>query len=308
MNRYYTYNEYLINKFQEKTYKLAINIPVTCPNRDGTIGYGGCTFCSEQGTGFEATSNHVPIIDQLKISGERVSKRYKAKKFIAYFQNYTNTYLPLQTLLTYMEEAYEYGVVGIDIATRPDMIQDDYLEAIRCFSHEKKVHITFEIGLQIANDQILEDINRGHSVAVFEDAVKRIKNFGFSVCVHLILNLPNSTMKDIKVTSKLLNSLSIDIVKFHSLYIPKDSLMASQYLKGDITIGSFEEYVSRALYLITHCRPDMAISRLVSRIPKEDSVFSNWDMSWWKVYNTILNQLEIDDLYQGIYYDQGDDK
>lgn len=304
MDRYYTYNQYLINRFHEKTYKLPINIAVTCPNRDGTIGVGGCTFCSEQGTGFEASCNNVPICDQLAQAKERVIKRYKARKFIAYFQNYTNTYLPLETLLGYLEDASQSDIVGIDIATRPDMVSNTYLEAIASFRQFKDIEITFEIGLQIANDRILKEINRGHSVSVFEDAVKRIKSYGFKVGVHLILNLPSSTIEDIAITTTLLNTLDIDIVKLHSLYISKDSTMGQQYLEGKISVGNVDDYIQRVLYFITHAKPTIAISRLVSRIPEKDSLFSNWDMSWWKIYNQILEQLETNDLFQGDEYNE----
>jgi hypothetical protein len=303
MDRFYSYKNYLIDRYQEKTYKLPIQIPVTCPNRDGSIGVKGCYFCSDQGTGFESLDKMTPISDQLAASKEKVAKRYKAKKFIGYFQNYTNTYLPINTLIDYLKEAAEFELVGIDIATRPDSIPDGYLEEIAKFSKENNIDITFEIGLQIANDRILEEINRGHDVDAFVQSVLKIKSFGFAVCTHLIINLPESTMEDVVTTVELMNELDVDIVKLHSLYIAKDSVFGEMYINDELSLCSYEEYVERVVSFICKLKPTIALSRLVSRIPEEDGLFSNWGCSWWKIYNDIINQLEEKSLYQGIDYE-----
>lgn len=300
MERYYTYKQYLLDKYNDKTYKLAIQIPVTCPNRDGKLGRKGCHFCSEQGTGFESMANMTPILTQINESKAKVIKRYKAKKFIGYFQNYTNTYLPLDQLMSYLEEAAKAQLVGLDIATRPDSLPEEYLIKIKEFSDNYSLDITFEIGLQIANDDVLESINRGHSVKDYVDSVKLIKSYGFEVCTHLILNLPNSTMGDILTTVKLINELEVDIIKIHSLYIAKDSVFGEQYSQGLIEVCSMEEYVNRVVTFITHLNKNTAVSRVVSRIPEEDGLFSNWGHSWWKVYNEIQLALQKDDLFQGI--------
>lgn len=305
MDRYFTYKKYLINKFGDKTYKLPIQIPVTCPNRDGTIGYGGCHFCSEKGTGFESLDSMTPIKAQLQTAREKVAKRYKAKFFIGYFQNYTNTYLPLETLLEYLEEASKEDLCGLDIATRPDCLSTEYLEAIKEFGEKKDLEITFEIGLQIANDQILENVNRGHSVKDYMESVCLVKSYGFSVCTHLILNLPGSTMDDVLVTAKVLNELEVDIVKLHSLYIASESIFGRMYLNEEISICSEEEYVNRVVTFIAHLNPKTAISRVVSRIPEEDGLFANWGFSWWKIYNDIMERLDSKDIIQGCRYNNG---
>ncbi len=299
MNNYYTYKEYLMNLYGEKTYKLPIAIPVTCPNRDGHLGHKGCYFCSEKGTGFEHIGDHISVEDQLLSARDKVIKRYKAKKFIGYFQNYTNTYLPKEKLLGYLKEAASCDLVGLDIATRPDCLSEDYLQTIKDFSMETGLKVTFEIGLQIANDQILSAVNRGHTVEDFVDSVRKIKKSGFSVCSHLILNLPDSTMDDVIKTACIMNELQVDIVKLHSLYIAKDSEFGRMYQAGELTLGSEEEYVDRAVNFIGYLDPGIAISRIVSRIPEDDSSFSNWDSSWWKIYNDINQRLEISNIKQG---------
>lgn len=300
MERYNTYKNYLLDKYKEKTYKLPIQIPVTCPNRDGKLGNKGCHFCSEQGTGFESMAKMTPILVQLEESKAKVVKRYKAKNFIGYFQNYTNTYLPLDELMTYLEEAAKADLVGIDIATRPDSLPEDYLQAIAQFSLKHNLDITFEIGLQIANDDLLKSINRGHSVNDYKRSVELIKAYGFSVCTHLILNLPESTMEDVMNTVDLINELNVDIIKIHSLYIAKDSVFGDMYEKGEIEICSMDEYVNRVVMFIGYLNPKAVVSRVVSRIPEEDGLFSNWGHSWWKVYNEIALQLEDKNITQGV--------
>ncbi len=303
--RFYSYNEYLTNKYDVKTYKCPINIPSTCPNRDGSKGRQGCSFCSAKGTGFEAHEDIIPVKDQIKVARLKMMKRYKAQKFIGYFQNYTNTYMPLETFLSYINEAIECDLVGIDIATRPDTLPDEYLRALKKIQEENHLDITFELGLQIANDDVLESVHRGHSVADYEKAALRIKSFGFNLCTHLILNLPGTTIEDVETTVNLMNEVGTDIVKLHSLYIAKDSIYEKEYLDGKIIVGDINDYIQRVIYFITRLNPDIAIARLVSRIPKDDSVFSNWETSWWKVYNMIIEQLTENDFRQGMYYSEG---
>jgi len=302
--RYYTYKKYLHNLYGEKVYKLPIQIPVECPNKNEAEGNSGCAFCSSLGTGFESLDAFTPISEQLNFAKEKIISRYQANKFIGYFQNYTNTNIPVEDLITYLDEVIQFGVVGIDIATRPDCISREYVKTLKEYSLMHKVDITFEIGLQIANDAILQQMNRGHSVEDFIQCVNVLQEFDFPICVHVILNLPESSEHDVKNTVSLINQLNCTIVKLHSLYIPSDCALSSLYLKGEVNICTFEEYIQRAIYFITHLDKKIAISRLVSRIPAENALFSNWGMSWWKIYNEIMDQLEKEDLYQGIYIDK----
>lgn len=300
--RYFTYKKYLINKFGEKVYKLPIQIPVTCPNKTLENGYTGCAFCSALGTGFESLENTQNITKQLEFARSKVTSRYQAKKFIGYFQNYTNTNLPVETLMHYLDEVAAFGVVGIDLATRPDCVSNTYLNALKEYTLRNNIELTIEIGLQIADDILLDAMNRGHDVATFIDCIRRIRSFGFSTCVHIILNLPDSKMEHVKKTIALINELECDVVKFHSLYIPTDCSLSIPYQEGKVNICSYEAYLDRIIYAIRHLKPNIAISRLVSRIPEENSLFSNWNMSWWKIYNDIIQLLETQNIYQGMDY------
>lgn len=294
---YHKYSEYLKKKYGEKVYKLPINLPVTCPNR---IGGTGCSFCAGVGTGFEAMSNSVSVTSQMLETKKLIASKYKAKKFIAYFQNYTNTFLPLKQFEAYLCEAAQVDdVVEIAISTRPDCIRTDYLQIMKQIQDLYGVSIHIELGLQTVNYHTLDFIDRGHGLAEFIDAVLKIKSFGFTICTHIILNLPNDTIRDSVETAKILSALGIEVVKLHSLYIPKNTKLAEQFENGTIQICSKEEYLERLVSFIEHVSPDMVIERLFSRVPEKDAVFSNWNTSWWRLQDEFMELMESRNSYQG---------
>ncbi len=278
---YNTYSGYLKEKYGEKVYKLPVNLPVSCPNRiDGQ----GCSFCADVGTGFESESAEFSVKEQLEKTRAKIEKRYGAHKFIAYFQNYTNTFLPLERLSEYMKEALLVeDIVEICISTRPDCIREDYLLFFSQFKKEYNIEITIELGLQSVNYHTLKQINRGHGLAEFLDAVLRIARFQMPICVHMILNLPGDTMEDVIEASKILSVLPITMVKLHSLYIPNHCRMADEYREGRLEICSKEEYLERLAEFVSLLRKDIVIERLFSRVPEKDAVFCNWNVSWWKL-------------------------
>lgn len=300
-SKIYTYKNYLVDKYKEKTYKLPINIPTTCPNRDPVKGGGGCHFCSAQGTGFKYSPPDVPVVTQLQNSKERVIRRYNARKFIAYFQNYTATYLPLELLRQYLEQVAEQDLVAVHLSARPDRLAPAYLDMLRQYADKYRLDIGLDIGLQIANDQVLTDINRQHTVKDYIDCVKQVKDYGFEVCSHVILNLPDTQLDDVKQTALLLNQVKTDVVKVHSLYITADSVFGQRYQAGQLEVGTAEQYVERVLSFIGWLEPTIAISRLVSRVPEDKGLFANWGMSWWKIYNQINQSLEQRQIKQGLF-------
>lgn len=295
---YYAYSKYLKDKYGEKVYKLPVNLPVSCPNRkEGR----GCLFCSDLGTGFEAQDNTVSVYEQMLSSREKIEKRYNSHKFIAYFQNYTNTFLPLDTLLSYMEEAAKMKeVVEISLSTRPDCIRQEYLEAFAEFRQKTGVEISIELGLQTVNYHTLKQMNRGHGLAEFIDAVLRIAPYHFPVCVHMILNLPGDTMEDAEESARILSALPVTMVKLHSLYIPKESGLYEKYIRGEISVCSKEEYIERLAEFIALLRKDIVVERLFSRIPEKDSAFSNWGNSWWKLTDEWKKLMEEREYIQGV--------
>lgn len=298
---YYAYSDYLKNKYGEKVYKLPVNLPVSCPNRMN--GKRGCSFCSDLGTGFEAMNNQVSVRDQLERTKEHIERKYNAHKFIAYFQNYTNTFLPVEQFQKYLLEAVTVSdIVEISISTRPDCITEDYLDVLAKIRQEYSVEITIELGLQTANYHTLMDIHRGHTLAEFIDAVLMIHKYNFEICTHVILNLPGDTTADAIETAKILSALRIPVVKIHSLYIAKNTQLCEAYENGTITLCSKEEYIERLITFLEHINPEMVVERLFSRVPEKDAVFSNWGTSWWKLKDEVIEQMTSGNHYQGKQY------
>lgn len=294
---YRSFSSYLKEKYGEKVYKLPVNLPISCPNReDGK----GCYFCDGVGTGFEAMSAQTSVTEQLFTTKEKIEKRYHAHKFIAYFQNYTNTYMPLPQFEQYIKEAAKIEeVVEISVSTRPDCIREDYLEVLRKAKEEYGVEITVELGLQTVNYHTLKEINRGHGLAEFINAVLMIAQYGFTVCTHMILNLPGDTIEDAREGAKVLSALPVHIVKLHSLYIPVNSVLYQQYLDGKIALCDKEEYIKRAAEFVSLIRPDMVVERIFSRIPEAFAAFSNWGTSWWKLNDMFSEYMEEHEYSQG---------
>lgn len=298
MPLYRVYSQYLKEKYGEKVYKLPLSLPCTCPNRDGTLSDKGCIFCGEKGTGFEMYHHSVPLRRQIEQNRERIGKGYGAKKFIAYFQNYTNTYLPVNELEGYIRTVLEYDdIVEICLSTRPDCINDAYLQLFEAYS--KQVHFSLELGLQSVNYRTLRNINRGHTLAEFLDAVLKIKQYHFPVTAHVILNLPWDDTEDAVECAKILSALRVDMVKLHSLYILKESELGRQFERGEITLISKEEYIERVITFLRFLSPDIVIQRLLARAPEGDALFCNWDTSWWKIKDEIELRMKENNFCQG---------
>jgi radical SAM protein (TIGR01212 family) len=298
-DRYRIYSHYLKEKYGEKVYKIPINLPVTCPNRDGTVASGGCIFCGEEGAGFENLENSISVMEQLDRNISYIQKKYKAKKFIAYFQNFTNTYLPLEKFKEYIHAACQDNIVEISVSTRPDCVNDEYLAFLKEIKEKEKINISIELGLQSVNYHTLKKINRGHSLAELIDAVIRIKKHGFESCVHMILNLPWDDEEDVMEGAKIISALGVEQVKLHSLYILKDTIIGKMYENKEFEIIPLEEYIKRVTLFLEYLNPDIVLQRLVGRAPKENTLFCNWNTSWWKIKDAIDERMERLDSYQG---------
>ncbi|MGF6365623.1 radical SAM protein (TIGR01212 family) [Aequitasia blattaphilus] len=295
---FYPYSEYLKEKYLEKVYKLPVNLPVSCPNKEN--GNGGCIFCSDLGTGFEAMEANISIQEQLERTKAHIHKKYKANKYIAYFQNYTNTYMPLMDFQKSVDEALQVSdIVEISISTRPDCISLEYLDILAELSEKYSKNVTIELGLQTVNYHTLDKINRGHSLAEFIDAVLQIKKYSFAICTHIILNLPWDNIRDSVETAKILSALGVDIVKVHSLYLARETKLAAMFEAKEFTLCSKEDYFKGLEVFLNHLNPNIAIERLFSRIPKEESCFSNWGTSWWKLKDEFLLYMTNQGSFQG---------
>jgi len=302
---YRGYANHLKEKYGEKVYKLPIHLNSGCPNRDGLLGTGGCDFCAENGTGFELLSEQIPVEEQISRNMHYIGGKYGASKFIAYFQNYSNTYISFDEFKSAMVSAIHPQIVEYSVSTRPDCVHEKHLEYLAQLRRDHKVQINFELGLQTANYRTLYRINRGHGLASFIDAVLRIRQFDFEICAHVILNLPGDDTLDVIETAEVLSALRVEQVKLHALYIMKNTKMGNDYEKGLIQIISLEQYVERVVLFLEHLRPDVVVQRIIGRAPEVDSLFVNWGMSWWKIRDLIHNKMEEQQRYQGSKWGSG---
>lgn len=298
--RYNVYSDFLKEKYNGRVYKLPINLPGTCPNRDGTVSIGGCSFCDEDGSGFECLPNDFSIRKQIEVNKKFYRKRFKAEKFIIYFQAFTNTYMEFESFKSCIREAASTEeIVGISISTRPDCLPERYLDFLKEIKEEYKINIDIEIGLQTVNYHSLVKVNRGHTLAEYIDAVLQVKKRGFAVVTHLILNLPYDDKLDVIESAKVLSALGSDYVKLHSLYIPKNTLLSEDYKNKKISMITLDEYIERVVSFIEYLDPKIVIQRIVGKIPEANMDFCNWSTSWWKIKDMIDEKLEEMDTFQG---------
>jgi radical SAM protein (TIGR01212 family) len=300
---YYPLSEYLKEQYGEKVYKLPISLPVTCPNRDGTLGTGGCLYCAPEGAGFETMRDTVPVAEQLARNMEYIGKKYNARLFIAYFQNYCNTYMPPDALFRTVLQAACPGVVEIHIATRPDCVSRNTAEILKKAGLETGRKICVELGLQSINAKTLDIIYRKHSPAEFIDACLSLHGAGIGVTAHVIADMPWDAPEDVAACAKVLSALRVEGVKLHSLYVPKGSALEKQVLTGETALLTEEDYVRRVIAFLSYLRPETVIHRLIGRIPEAFSVSANFDKSWWLIKEKIENVMEELGLYQGIACD-----
>ena len=281
------YSEFLKNRYGEKVYKIPINTGGTCPNRDGKKGVGGCIFCSEIGAGFELLPEEMEVSEQISKNIEFIKRKYKANKYIIYFQNYTATYLPLDIFKNYLKIAENVkDSVGVAISTRPDCLDDGHLDELKNF----KGDVFIELGLQSANDDTLLKINRCHTLSDFISGAKKVKEYGFFLDVHLIINLPFDKKNDIKKAADIINEVNADSIKLHSLHIPYNTAIYDMYINKEFEICTKEEYFERLDIILSTVNKNVAVQRLFSRAPKKAAAFCNWNTSWWKLEEEYLGR------------------
>ncbi len=296
--RYLDLNTYFKNLFGHRVHKIAVDAGFTCPNRDGKISFNGCIYCNAKGAGTGAKAKGLSITEQLTVGKKKVGKRFKAKKFLAYFQSYTNTYAPFDTLKKYYEEALSVeDIAGLAIGTRPDCINEKILSLLEQYAKNKLIWI--EYGLQSAKDKTLNLINRGHNFKTFQQAVKLTKNRGIKICAHVILGLPQETKEDMLNAAKALADLEIDGIKFHSLYVVKETKLEELYKNGEYTPITMEEYVDILCDFIRLTPPTTVIQRLTSAPHPQELVAPLWQLEKRETTNLIKEKMEALNIKQG---------
>ncbi len=299
--RYYTYDFYLKNKFGCKVFKVPLDAGFTCPNRDGTIGIGGCIFCNSQGSGEFSGDSLDGLETQFEKMKNVLHKKWPVAKYIAYFQAFTNTYAPLEILRKSFETFINVdNVVGISIATRPDCLPENILDYLENLS--KKTELWVELGLQTINDKTAKLINRGYDYNVFLNAVKELRKRNINITVHIINGLPYETKKDMIDTIKSLSKLDIQGVKIHSLNILKNTELARLYLSTNFYIMSFEEYIDLLVEQLEHLRENIVVQRISGDAIPSELIEPKWSINKRNIANSLDKKMSMLDTYQGIKY------
>jgi len=297
---YRDYNSYLRETFGCRVQKVSLDAGLGCPNRDGTVGVGGCIYCNAKGSGTGA-ARFASISEQILAGKQRLAGKYRAKKFIGYFQSFSNTYAPLPRLAAlYGEALTDPDVVGLSIGTRPDCICDETLDHLAMLS---KTHLVWlEYGLQSARDETLERIRRGHSVAAFIDAVARSRARKIPVCAHVILGLPGESLEDMLYTAKFLAHLDIQAVKIHLLYVIKGTALAQMYNSGAYTCLSRESYAGAVGQFLAILPAHVIVQRLTGDPHPDELVSPLWALDKQRNLNAVREYMEKNRLYQGKHY------
>ncbi len=297
--RYRKFSPYLKNKFGCRVYKISLDAGLSCPNRDGTFSTRGCVFCDPSGgSGRKPESRPESLSRQISSGIQGLRKKYKADKFIAYFQTFTNTYGSLDELKKLYQDAVRHpDVIGLSIATRPDCLNKDILDVIEDYS--KNYFIWIELGVQSIHKKSLDYMNRGHGLSETKHALLSLKNRRINVCAHFILGLPGESLEDMAETARVISELGIQAAKLHMLYVARNSQLEKEYRKGKVPLLTKEQYVQAAVHFLEHLSPDVVIQRLVSEAHTDLLIAPEWLKNKSEVIRTIETELEDSDTWQG---------
>lgn len=296
--RYHTLDYYYKNKFHSKVFKISLNAGFSCPNIDGTVGNGGCIYCSKSGSGEFAGNKEDSLRTQFDTVKEMMLHKWPKGKFIGYFQARTNTYADVNTLKKLYETVLAFdNVIGLNIATRPDSISEECLDYLTELN--KKTNLTIELGLQTTNEKTAKLINRCHSLQCFEDMVKKLRERNIDVVVHIINGLPYETKEDMLNTVRYLNSIDIQGIKIHMLSILKDTPLAKMYEKKHFKVLTKEEYIDIVIDQLELLRPEIVIHRITGDPKQDDLVEPDWLVKKFCVLNDIDKEMVKRDSYQG---------
>ena len=301
--RYNEFSAYLSAHFPFKVQKISLNAGFTCPNRDGTVGYGGCTYCNNQTFNPAYCKTEKTVTQQLEEGKQFFARKYPGMKFLAYFQAYTNTYGELQELKRKYEEALQVpDVVGIVIGTRPDCMPDELLDYLEELNH--RTFLIVEYGVESTDNDTLKRINRGHSFEVAADAIRKTAERNIRVGAHIILGLPGETREMLIQQAGVLSSLPLTTLKLHQLQLIKGTRMAAEYESRpqDFHLYTADEYIDLVIDYIEHLRPDMVLERFVSQSPKELLIAPDWGLKNHEFTDKVKKRMRERESFQGKLY------
>lgn len=298
---YHSFDYELKRQFGQKIYKVSLDGGMSCPNRDGTVGTGGCTFCSQGGSGEFAVgrTGYPDVWEQIEQAKTRVHRKISGEgKYIAYFQSYTNTYAPVDYLRTLFERAITHpDIVALSVGTRPDCLGDEVVALLKELNRQKPVWV--ELGLQTIHEKTAERIHRGYRLEVFEDAYRRLKEAGLTVVVHVILGLPGETKEEMLETVDYLGKIPVDGIKLQLLHILKGSQMATEYEKNPFSLMELEEYLDLILTCVARLPQSVVIHRLSGDGAKALLIGPAWSANKKLVLNRMMQKFRENGIFQG---------
>lgn len=299
--RYHTWSRHLKDRFGFKVFKVALDAGFDCPNRDGTVAFGGCTFCSAAGSGDFAGDRVDPIDVQFAEIRDRMHKKWKSGKYMAYFQAYTNTHAPLEKLKEKFEAALaQEGVVALSIATRPDCLPDDVVEYLAELN--ERTYLWVELGLQTVHEKTAKLVNRAHDFELYKEGVQKLRKHNINVCTHIINGLPGEDLDMMKETASEVAKLDVQGIKIHLLHLLKGTPMVKQYEKGMLEFLDQETYVNLVVDQLEMLPPEMIVHRITGDGPIDLLIGPMWSVTKWDVLNDITRELERRDSWQGKHY------
>lgn len=296
--RFHTWNYEMRSMFGTKVFKVMLDAGFTCPNRDGTIATGGCTFCSTRGSGDFAGSRRDDLVTQFNVIRDRQHRKWPNARYIGYFQAYTNTYAPLETLREYYETILRQpGVVGLSIATRPDCLPDDVVDYLAELN--ERTYLWLEMGLQTVHESTSQLINRAHDTACFRDAVDRLRARGIRVCAHIIYGLPGEDSQMMLETGRQTAAMDVQGIKIHLLHLMRKTPMVRQWRDGLLRFLEMDEYVDLVVDTLEMLPPDMVVHRVTGDAPRDLLIGPMWSLNKWEVLNAIDRELVRRNSWQG---------
>lgn len=303
LHRYNDFSAWLSTLFPYKVQKISLNAGFTCPNRDGTVGYGGCTYCNNQTFNPVYCRTEKSVTEQLEEGKQFFARKYPDMKYLAYFQAYTNTYGKLQELKRKYEEALQVpDVVGIVIGTRPDCMPDELLNYLEELN--RRTFLIVEYGVESTDNATLKRINRGHTFEAAEEAIRRTAEKGIRVGVHIILGLPGETNEQLIQQAGVLSSLPITTLKLHQLQLIKGTRMAAEFEKQpeDFHLYTADEYIDLVIDYVEHLNPRIVLERFVSQSPKELLIAPDWGLKNHEFTDKVRKRMRERDSWQGKLY------
>lgn len=301
--RYTPYGQFLKEKFGQRVHKVPVHAGFTCPNRDGTLAYGGCTYCNIDSFTPEAARARIPIKEQVQNGINYLKKRVGAKAFIVYFQPYSNTYAPLEQLERLYEQALDHPeIVGISVGTRPDCVDEAKLSYFEQLA--RNYFVTIEYGIESVHDETLRRINRAHDFQCTVQGIEKTAGRGINICAHVILGFPDETKSQMLEIADEVSKLPIDIIKIHNLHIVRHTELAREYQEQKFHIFTFEEWIDMVCRFLERLHPRLIIERLYGDAPRRLLIAPRWCRDGARIIRAVQEELKRRDTYQGKLFEK----